>query len=725
MGSKKVKKWSRIVSFIVFVVAACWLMMTTTPKITQNISLGLDLQGGFEILYKVEPMQEGEAVTRELLKVTATMIEKRVNIGGVKEPEVTIENPDRIRVKLAGVTNEETLRSLIGKPAVLTFRDEQGRTVMEGRDLAPNGATVDFDDLKRPLIVLKFADPQKFADVTKKNLNKKVAIYLDDEMLTNPVIEEVIPSGNAQIRGQHSLEEVAQLADILNSGALPSRLVELQTNSVGASLGAMALEKTVFAGYVGFGVVLLFMLWIYRMPGMIANLTLIFFTYICLVMLSWMQATLTLTGIAGFILSVGMAVDANIITYERIQEELRNQKTALSAFRTGQRRSFITILDSHVTTIIAALVLMAFGSSSIQGFSVILIMTLIVSLFTNVFGSRWLLAWLLKTNLFKRPTWFGVAERDIREQENAEVIRFDIVKRRRSFYLFSTSILVLGLCSMFIFGLHVGVDFKAGTRLDMFIGKEFQASEISPILQQEVSDSKFKPVTKFGSHNEWATTTFEKPINKTELENIHKSLQQHYGSQVNIQESTVDPIIADEMVQKAALAVMLAAIGITIYIAIRFQFLFGIACIVALLHDVFVPLALFSVFRLEIDLTFIAAILTIVGFSINDTIVIFDRIRENLRNRKVQTFDELQELVNVSLWQTMRRSVFTVLTVFITVLAIAMYGSEGVYHFSLALIFGLVSGTYSSIFIAAQLWVTLKKREFSKEKAVVAKETVE
>ncbi|MGG1659807.1 protein translocase subunit SecD [Brevibacillus sp. NRS-1366] len=710
------KKWSKLAVFMGVVIVLSMLMVATTTKITEKINLGLDLQGGFEILYKVEPLHPGAEISTDLLKVTATMIEKRVNIGGVKEPEVTIENPDRIRVKLAGVTDQETLRNLIGKPAVLTFRDERGNTVMEGYDLAPNGASVDFDELKRPLIILKFAEPQKFADVTKRNLNKKIAIYLDDEMLTNPVIEEVITSGSAQIRGQHSVEEAKQLADILNSGALPSKLVELQANSVGASLGAMALQKTVFSGYVGFGVVLLFMLWVYRMPGMIANLTLVFFTYVCLLVLYWMQATLTLTGIAGFILSVGMAVDANIITYERIQEELRSGKTALSAFRTGQRRSFITILDSHVTTVIAALVLMAFGSSSIQGFSIILIMTLIVSLFTNVFGSRWLLSLLLKTNLFMKPHWYGVAEQDIREREPAKVIKFDIVKRRRSFYIVSTSIMILGLCSMALFGLNLGVDFKAGTRLDMFIGRAFATADIGTLIQKDVPDVKFKPITKFGSNNEWATTTFEKPIAKAQIEMIQNNLQHNYGNKVSTQESTVDPIIADEMVKKAAMAVILAAIGITVYIALRFQLLFGIACVIALLHDVFVPLALFSVFQIEMDLTFIAAILTIVGFSINDTIVIFDRIRENLRTMKAQSFEDLQEIVNVSLWQTMRRSIFTVLTVFITVLAIALYGSEGVHHFSLALIFGLVSGTYSSIFIAAQVWVTLKKREFALHK---------
>lgn len=711
-------KFSRLIWFVLIVALASMLMLSTTPTITKNINLGLDLQGGFEILYKVEPLQQGEAVTTDLLKATATMIEKRVNIGGVKEPEVTIENPDRVRVKLAGVTDQEMLRTLIGKPAVLTFRDEQGTIVMRGSDLAPNGASVGFDDLKRPLILLKFRDAAKFTEVTQKNLHKKVAIYLDDTLLTAPVIDEVIPSGSAQIRGQRTVEEANQIAKIINSGALPAKLVEMQANSVGAGLGAMALDKTIFAGYVGFGAVLLFMLWMYRLPGMIANITLIFFTYLCLLVLYWMQATLTLPGIAGFILSVGMAVDANIITYERIQEEIRGGKTIPSAFRIGQRQSFITIIDSHVTTIIAAIVLMLFGSSSIQGFSIILIMTLILSLFTNVFGSRCLLWLLIKTNMFKKPVWYAVAEREIGELNHDRVIKHDIVKNRRKFYTISLSILALGITSMLTFGLNTGVDFKAGTRLDVLIGKQFDTVDVAAVISRDVPDIAFKPVTTFGAKNEWATTTFDQPVGKAQLEMIEKDLQQKYGDQVSRQESTVSPVIADEMVKKAAIAVLLAAIGIIIYIAIRFQFLFGVACIVALLHDVFIPIALFSVFRLEIDLTFIAAILTIVGYSINDTIVIFDRIRENLRTMKVTTVEELQQMVNLSLWQTMRRSLFTVTTVFITALAIALLGSEGIRNFSLALIFGLVSGTYSSIFIAAQVWVTLKKRELLRGKSL-------
>ncbi|MFM1652406.1 protein translocase subunit SecF [Brevibacillus sp. B_LB10_24] len=296
------------------------------------------------------------------------------------------------------------------------------------------------------------------------------------------------------------------------------------------------------------------------------------------------------------------------------------------------------------------------------------------------------------------------------------VIRFDIVKNRRKFYLLSAVILTLGLVFTLILGLDLGVDFKAGTRLDMYIGKEFNVGDIEAVLHKEVPDVKFKDVTKTGDKNLWATTTFDQPISKDKLETIHADLKQKYGDQVERQESTVDPIIADEMVKKAAIALVLAALGIAIYIAFRFQYLFGIACTVSLIHDAFIPIAMFSIFRIEVDLTFVAAILTIVGYSINDTIVIFDRIRENLRSMKVKTVEDLEHLVNVSLWQTMRRSVFTVLTVFVAALALAVFGSEGIRNFSLALIFGLVTGTYSSIFIAAQVWVTLKKREMMKKR---------
>ncbi|WP_139490337.1 protein translocase subunit SecF [Brevibacillus dissolubilis] len=300
------------------------------------------------------------------------------------------------------------------------------------------------------------------------------------------------------------------------------------------------------------------------------------------------------------------------------------------------------------------------------------------------------------------------------QREYESVIKFDIVKNRRKFFAFSVLIMVTGLVIMMLMGLNLGVDFKAGTRLDILVGKEFKVEDVQQTIKQSVPEIGFKDVTGYGTDG--ATTTFDQRVPREQLVALEAALKAKYGEQVTTTESTVDPIVAEELVTKAGIALLIASVGIIIYIALRFQFLFGIACVIALAHDVFIPIALFSVFRLEVDLTFIAAILTIVGYSINDTIVIFDRIRENLRSMKVKTVEDLEHMVNVSLWQTMRRSFYTVATVFFTALAIAVFGSEGIRNFSLALIFGLISGTYSSIFIAAQVWVTLKKREMAKNR---------
>ncbi|MDH4615531.1 protein translocase subunit SecD [Brevibacillus sp. AY1] len=409
-------KWGRFVLFLVVVALLGTLMTTTTKDVAGNITLGLDLQGGFEILYEVEPLEATHKVDIELLKATAYMIEKRINIGGVAEPVIETELPNRIRVKIASQSaDQDKLRELIGKPAVLTFRDEAGNIILRGSDLAPNGAAVGYDELRRPLVTIKFSEPKKLEDVTRANLHKRMAIYLDENMQTNPTIQAVITGGSAQITGDYTQESAQELADLLNSGAMPAKLIEKQITSVGASLGKIALEKTVYAGYIGGALIIIFMLLVYRMPGMIANITLAGFTYFCLVVLDWMDATLTLPGIAGFILAVGMAVDANIITYERIQEEIRSGKTILSAFRAGERRSLVTILDAHITTLIATGVLFYFGTSSIQGFAIVLAMTLIVSIITNVFGSRFLLWLVIRSNMFKKPFWFGVKESEIGE----------------------------------------------------------------------------------------------------------------------------------------------------------------------------------------------------------------------------------------------------------------------------------------------------------------------
>ncbi|MBO8172619.1 MAG: protein translocase subunit SecD [Bacillaceae bacterium] len=407
--------WSRIVTWLVIVVSLFGLVGATTGDVLDEVTLGLDLQGGFEILYEVAPLEEDQQLNEQSLKDAVAAIVKRVDILGVREPEITIEGENRIRVKLAGVHNPEEAREIIGEPAKLTFRDMDGNVLLTGSALAENGAGVGFDQLNRPVVTLEFKNASEFYEITKKYVGQPIAIYLDETMLTNPVVNEPIPDGNAQIDGQRSVEEAKQLADLLNAGALPVDMTEISSFSVGAKLGQMALDNSIKAGIVGIALVFLFMIIFYRVPGVVAAITLVGYMYLVLRVLTWMDATLTLPGIAAFILGVGMAVDANIITYERIKEEMRSGKTLLSSFRAGSRRSLATILDANITTIIAAIVLFYFGNSSIQGFAVMLILSIVVSLITAVFGARLLLYLIVTSKSVTRPWFYGVKESEIGE----------------------------------------------------------------------------------------------------------------------------------------------------------------------------------------------------------------------------------------------------------------------------------------------------------------------
>ncbi|WP_211236955.1 protein translocase subunit SecD [Aneurinibacillus terranovensis] len=410
-------KWSKIVTFLLVTVIVFGIVGATGLKVAKSTTLGLDLRGGFEILYEASPLDKGDKLTSQTLNATVSALEKRINAFGVSEPEIQVEGTNRIRVRIAGAYNQEKARNLIGKPARLTFRSPDGKTVlMDGRDLAPDGAGVSFDqNTQQPVVTLKFKDPAKFADITRKYLNQRVGIFLDDKLLEAPTINQVIPAGNAQIDGQPSVEDAKNLAAMLNAGALPVQLKEIFSTSVGAKLGQEALDAGVKAGIIGTVIVFLFMIFFYRMPGVVACVTLVAYIYLLMLLQNLMHATLTLPGIAAFILGVGMAVDANIIMYERIKEEMRSGKTILSAMRAGSQRSLSTILDANVTSIIGAMVLYYFGSSSIRGFATTLILGIVVSLITAVVGSRFMLNLAVRSNAFNKPWFFGVKERDIRD----------------------------------------------------------------------------------------------------------------------------------------------------------------------------------------------------------------------------------------------------------------------------------------------------------------------
>lgn len=403
----------RIVAFIGIVAIIFAAIGITSPALLRNVKLGLDLKGGFEILYVAQPIEPGGVVTKDTLRETARSLETRANAQGVSEPEVTPEGSDRIRVRIAGVVNETEVRDILKKPAELSFRGPDGTKEMLGSDFVQGAAKVGFDQTNRPQIEIQVKDPEKFRKVTEKLLGQPLAIYLDENMLSAPRVNTPITDGKAVISGSYTFEEAKKLADTINLGALPLKLTEKYTQSVGATLGQLSLHQTVEASVIASIFIIVFMLALYRLPGLIASISIITYAWLLLGVMYLLHATLTLPGIAAFVLGVGMAVDANIITYERIKEELRSGKSLLSSLRAGSRNSFRTIMDANITTILAGVVLYFLGTGAIQGFALTLIFSILVSIVTNVLFSRLLLNLVIRGNIANKPGYFGVKESEI------------------------------------------------------------------------------------------------------------------------------------------------------------------------------------------------------------------------------------------------------------------------------------------------------------------------
>ena len=426
-------KKGRIAAFFLIVALLAGLVVTTVMDVAKEIKLGLDLQGGFEVLYEVHPAHEGDVIDDDALKSTVTALNQRINVIGVSEPNVAIEGDSRIRVQLAGVEDQQTARELLSTEAQLSFRDVNDNLMLDGADLRQGGAKVTFSEANQPWVGVTLNSASQFAEVTRQVLNSQLVIWMDYEegdsfmeerlkpeseqkFISAPSVDQVLNTTNVVIRGTFTLEEAQLLAELLNAGSLPVKLEEVYSNSVGAALGEKAMEMTIYAGFIGVALIFLYMLIYYRFMGIIAVITLSFYIYLVLVIFNWMNAVLTLPGIAALILGVGMAVDANIITYERIKDELRTGKTTMSAFKAGSRRSLSTILDANITTILAASVLFYFGTMAVQGFAVMLIVSILTSFLTAVYGSRLLLGlWVNSRILNKKPRMFGVKENEINE----------------------------------------------------------------------------------------------------------------------------------------------------------------------------------------------------------------------------------------------------------------------------------------------------------------------
>lgn len=427
-------KKGHLFSFFAILIVAGLIMAMIVKPIIHNVKLGLDLKGGFEVLYQVEPLKAGQKIDKDTMSNAVAAINKRINVLGVSEPNISIENGNRIRVQLPGVKDEKRARKLLSTTANLTFRDYKDRLMLDGSDLVPGKAKVGFDNLNKPLVTLQLKDPNKFAKVTQKIMNENpnvLVIWLDyqkgdsflkqvnqkkHKFISAPTVNSVLNTSDVQITGMSSVQEATTLKDLLNSGSLPVKMKEIYSNSVGAQFGQDSMKETLFAGAIGVAVIFLFMLFFYRLGGLIADITLVFYVFIVMGVFVGLQAVLTLPGIAALILGIGMAVDANIITLERIKDEIRSGKTILSAFRAGNHRALPTVVDANITTIIAAAVLFVLGESAIKGFAVMLLISNIITFITSIYGARLFLGLLVHSKLLNnKPGLLGVKRSDIRE----------------------------------------------------------------------------------------------------------------------------------------------------------------------------------------------------------------------------------------------------------------------------------------------------------------------
>ncbi|MDI1505731.1 protein translocase subunit SecDF [Staphylococcus aureus] len=748
------KKSSRIIAFLLLVVLLFAGMAATYKSVIKNVNLGLDLQGGFEVLYQVDPLNKGDKIDKKALQSTAQTLENRVNVLGVSEPKIQVEEPNRIRVQLAGVTDQNEARKILSSQANLTIRDAEDKVKLSGSDIKQGSAKQEFkQETNQPTVTFKVKDKNKFKKVTEEISKKRdnvMVVWLDfkkgdsykkEAQKKNPKfisaasVDQPINSDSVEIsggfKGQEGVKKAKQIAELLNAGSLPVDLKEIYSNSVGAQFGQDALDKTVFASFIGVALIYLFMLGFYRLPGLVAIIALTTYIYLTLVAFNFISGVLTLPGLAALVLGVGMAVDANIIMYERIKYELRIGRTIKQAFSKANKSSFLTIFDSNLTTVIAAAVLFFFGESSVKGFATMLLLGILMIFVTAVFLSRFLLSLLVSSNIFKNQFWlFGVKKNkrhDINEGVDVHDLKtsfekWNFVKLAKPLIGVSILIVVVGLVILYIFKLNLGIDFSSGTRVD------FQSKQAitQQKVEQVVKDSGLKAdqIQINGKDNKVATVQFKDDLTRAQDNKLSDNIKSKFGDTPQI--NTVSPIIGQELAKNAMLALIYASIGIIIYVSLRFEWRMGLSSVLALLHDVFIIVAIFSLFRIEVDLTFIAAVLTIVGYSINDTIVTFDRVRENLQKVKViTTTEQIDDIVNRSIRQTMTRSINTVLTVIVVVVAILFFGAPTIFNFTLALFIGLISGVFSSIFIAVPLWGIMKKRQLKKSpkhKLVVYKE---
>ncbi len=720
------KKRKSIVALLLTVVILIALGFTTIvgwgsgkTGAMSNIKLGLDLAGGVSITYQVKD----DNPTSEEMADTIYKLQKRVEQYST-EASVYQEGDDRINIEIPGVTDANAILDELGKPGSLSFQTEDGETVITGSDIKTASAQTGQDDMGNKEysveLVLNDEGTTKFAEATAANIGKQISIIYDDDVISAPTVQAEIDGGTAYITGNFTYEEAENLASTIRIGGLKLELEELRSNVVGAQLGEKAVSTSLQAGAIGLAIVFVFMCWVYLLPGLASGLALLIYTELVLIILNAFDVTLTLPGIAGIILSIGMAVDANVIIFARVREEMAKGRSVKNALKDGFSKALSAIVDGNVTTLIAAVVLWVKGSGTVKGFAQTLGIGIVVSMFTALVITRMIIfafygIGLKSDKIYYRP-----------KKKETKTVNF--LGKKNIFFAISLAVIIAGLAVMGVNGskgngaFAYSLEFSGGTSTNVTMDKEYSLEEIDdqivPIVE-EVTGDKNVQVTKVADSNQIIIKT--KTLDLDQREALNQAMVDDFGvDESTITAENISSTVSSEMRQDAVVAVLLAAVFMLLYIWFRFKDIrFATSAVAALLHDVLVVAAFYAVSRISVGNTFIACMLTIVGYSINATIVIFDRIREEMQLQGRIT--DLADLVNKSITQTLTRSIYTSLTTFVMVAVLFVMGVSSIREFAAPLMVGVVCGGYSSVCITGALWYVMKTKIGKKQPAETKK----
>lgn len=673
----------------------------------KNIKLGLDLKGGVSITYQVKD----DNPTEEEMSDTIYKLQKRVEQYST-EVSVYQEGDDRINVEIPGVTDANAILDELGKPGSLEFQTQDGETVITGSDVKTAFAQSGQDDMgnKEYSVELDLTDEgaEKFAEATEANVGKQISIIYDGEVISSPRVNEAITGGQAYITGNFTYEEADNLASTIRIGGLKLELEELRSNVVGAQLGEQAISTSVKAGAIGLAIVFIFMIFVYYLPGLAAGLALIIYTELVLLILNAFNITLTLPGIAGIILGIGMAVDANVIIFARVREEMTRGKSVKNSLKTGFQKAMSAIVDGNVTTLIAAAVLWLKGSGTVKGFAQTLAIGIIVSMFTALVITRMIVYAFYAVGLRNEKLYY-------RPKKERTPINF--LGKKKVFFVISLVLIIGGFAVMGVNSSRgngafaYSLEFEGGTSTNVTFNEDYSIEEIDekivPIVEEVTGDHNVQ-TQKVAGTNQVVIKTVTLELDQREA--LNQAMVDNFQvDESKISAENISSTVSNEMRQDAIIAVIVATIFMLLYIWFRFKDIrFAASAIFALLHDVLIVLGFYAVARISVGNTFIACMLTIVGYSINATIVIFDRIREELHYQSKTT--ELSEVVNKSITQTLTRSIYTSLTTFVMVAILFVMGVSSIREFAAPLMVGIICGAYSSVCITGALWYVMRTK---------------